>query len=140
MNTWKALVFVASVTVLTYSLGVQMSNAASSQKVHTPKVEKIGELTDEELLKMEKELQKPFKESGRFTKGVLWQIEKDKEFVGYIFGTIHMNDKRVNEVRESIIGKFDDMTSFAMESFPSDHYWNPYNGGQMIKGDCLKLV
>jgi uncharacterized protein YbaP (TraB family) len=133
MNTWKTLAFVACATVLTYSLGVQMSNA--SQKVHKPMVEEIGELTDEELLKMEKELQKPVKESGRFTKGVLWQIEKDEEFVGYIFGTIHMNDKRVNEVRESIIGRFDDMTSFAMESFPSDHYFNPYHGGQMIKGD-----
>lgn len=133
INSWKTLVFVACTTVLIYSLGVQMSNA--SQKVHKPMLEEIGELTDEELIKMEKELLKPTQESGRFTKGVLWQIEKDKEFVGYIFGTIHMNDKRVNEVRESIIGKFDEMTSFAMESFPSDHYWNPYNGGQMIKGD-----
>jgi len=107
MNSWKTLLFVALAAVLTYSLGVQMGNAASSQKVHTPKVEEIGELTDEELLKMEKELQKPIVESGRFTEGVLWQIEKDKEFVGYIFGTIHMNDKRVNEVRESIIGKLE---------------------------------
>ncbi len=122
------------VTVLTFSIGIQISNA-SSQKVHKPMVEEIGELTDEELLKMEKERQKPIKESGRFTKGVLWQIEKDEELIGYIFGTIHMNDKRVNDVRESIIGKFDEMTSFAMESFPSDHYWNPYHGGQMIKRD-----
>ncbi len=134
MNSWKTLIFVAFVAVLTFLVGVQMSSA-SSQKVHKPMVEEIGELTDEELIKMEKELQKPAKESGRFAEGVLWQIEKDKELVGYIFGTIHMNDKRVNEVRESIIGKFDEMTSFAMESFPSDHYWNPYHGGQMIKGD-----
>ena len=133
ISSWKTLVFVAFATVLTYLVGVQMSNAAP--KVHKPKVEEIGELTDKELLKMEKELQKPIEESGRFTEGVLWQIEKDKEFIGYIFGTIHMNDKRVNNVRKSIIGKFDDMTSFAMESFPSDHYWNPYHGGQMIKGD-----
>lgn len=134
MNSWKTLIFVAFVAVLTFLVGVQMSSA-SSQKVHKPMVEEIGELTDEELIKMEKELQKPAKESGRFAEGVLWQIEKDKELVGYIFGTIHMNDKRVNVVRESIIGKFDEMTSFAMESFPSDHYWNPYHGGQMIKGD-----
>ncbi|QMU62270.1 MAG: hypothetical protein GKR92_11425 [Gammaproteobacteria bacterium] len=134
MNSWKTLTFVAFATVLTFLVGVQMSNA-SSQKVHKPMVEEIGELSDEELIKMEKELQKPVKESGRFTEGVLWQIEKDKEFVGYIFGTLHMNDKRINEVRENIIGKFDEMTSFAMESFPSDHYFNPYHGGQMIKGD-----
>lgn len=134
LNSWKTLIFVAFATILTFLIGVQMSSA-SSQKVHKPKVEEIGELTDEELIKMEQELQKPVKESGRFAEGVLWQIEKDKELVGYIFGTIHMNDKRVNEVRESIIGKFDEMTSFAMESFPSDHYFNPYHGGQMIKGD-----
>lgn len=120
--------------MLTFSIGMQLSNA-SSQKVHKPIVEEIGELTDEELLKMQKELQKPIKESGRFTKGVLWEIEKDNEFIGYIFGTIHMNDKRVNEVRKNIIERFDEMTSFAMESFPSDHYFNPYHGGQMIKGD-----
>ena len=122
-------------TVLTFSIGLQISNASSLKNSHKPIVEEIGELTDEELLKMEKGLQKPIKESGRFTKGVLWQIEKDKELVGYIFGTIHMNDKRINEVRKSIIDKFDEMTSFAMESFPSDHYWNPYHGGQRIKGD-----
>ena len=135
MNTCKTLILVVFATILTFIVAVQMSNATSSQKVHTPMVEEIGELSDEELLKMEKELQKPVKESGRFTEGVLWQIEKDKELIGYIFGTIHMNDKRVNEVRKNIIGKFDEMTSFAMESFPSDHYFNPYHGGQMIKGD-----
>ena len=130
--TWKMLLTIVFTAVLIF--GIQMSNA-SSQKVHKPLVEEVGELTDDELLKMQKELEKPVKESGRFTKGVLWKIEKDKEFIGYIFGTIHMNDKRVNAVRKSIIGKFDEMTSFAMESFPSDHYWNPYHGGQMIKGD-----
>ena len=134
MNSSKTLIYVAFATALTFLVGVQMSSA-SSQKVHKPMVEEIGELNDEELLKMEKELQKPVKESGRFTEGVLWQIKKDKQLVGYIFGTLHMNDKRINEVRESIIGKFDEMTSFAMESFPSDHYFNPYHGGQMIKGD-----
>ena len=134
VKSWETLIFISFVTALTFVVGVQISKA-SSQKVHKPMVEEIGELSDEELLKMEKELQKPVTESGRFSEGVLWQIEKDKEFIGYIFGTIHMNDKRVNEVRESIVGKFDKMTSFAMESFPSDHYWNPYHGGQMIKGD-----
>ena len=134
MNTWKILILSALAFILIFFIGTQMSSA-SPQKVHKPVVEEIGELTDEELLKMQKELQKPIKESGRFTEGVLWKIEKDKEFIGYIFGTIHMNDKRVNQVRKNIIDIFDEMTSFAMESFPSDHYWNPYHGGQMIKGD-----
>jgi len=133
INIWKSSLIVGLATFLIILLGAQMSIA--SQKVHTPVVEEIGELSDEELLKMQEELSKPIVESGRFTEGVLWKIEKDKEFIGYIFGTIHMNDKRVNEVRKSIIDKFDEMTSFAMESFPSDHYWNPYHGGQMIKGD-----
>jgi len=133
ISFWKTLILTAAASVLLLLIGVQMSIA--SQKVHTPVVEEIGELSDEELLKMQEELSKPITESGRFTEGVLWRIERDKEFIGYIFGTIHMNDKRVNEVRKSIIDKFDEMTSFAMESFPSDHYWNPYHGGQMIKGD-----
>ncbi|MEM7401429.1 MAG: TraB/GumN family protein [Pseudomonadota bacterium] len=133
INFQKSFLLVGLTAVLVMLLGAQMSNA--SQKVHTPVVEEIGELSDKELLKLQEELSKPIKESGRFTEGVLWKIEKDKEFIGYIFGTIHMNDKRVNEVRKSIIGRFDEMTSFAMESFPSDHYWNPYHGGQMIKGD-----
>ena len=108
---------------------------ASEKKVHTPVVEEVGELSDEELLKMQEELNKPVKDSGRFSEGVLWKIEKDEELVGYIFGTIHMNDRRIKEVRENILQLFDEMNSFAMESFPSDHYWNPYHGGQMIKKD-----
>lgn len=112
-----------------------IGNASSKQKVHTPLVQEIGELTDEELLKLQEELNKPTIESGKFVEGVLWKIEKEKEFIGYIFGTIHMNDKRVNKVRKNIMGIFDEMNSFAMESFPSDHYWNPYHGGQMIKSD-----
>ena len=133
--TWAAFISVMLMSFLMYSSEIKVSQAASSQKVHTPVVEEIGELTDEELLTLQDDLKKPKKESGKFTKGVLWKIEKDKEFIGYLFGTIHMNDKRVNKVRKSIIGIFDEKNSFAMESFPSDHYWNPYHGGQMIKGD-----
>ncbi len=118
-----------------YSSEIQVSTAASpSQEVHTPVVEEIGELSDDELLALQNET-KPTEESGKFTKGVLWKIEKDEELIGYLFGTIHMNDKRVNKVRENIMGIFDKMNSFAMESFPSDHYWNPYHGGKMIKAD-----
>ncbi len=118
-----------------YSSEIQVSTAASpSQEVHTPVVEEIGELSDDELLALQNET-KPTEESGKFTKGVLWKIEKDEELIGYLFGTIHMNDKRVNKVRENIMGIFDEMNSFAMESFPSDHYWNPYHGGKMIKAD-----
>lgn len=124
------------VLLLFYTGGIKISGAApSSQEAHPPVVEEIGELSDSELLKFQDELSKPKKESGKFTKGVLWKIEKDEELIGYLFGTIHMNDKRVNKVRENILGIFDGMNSFAMESFPSDHYWNPYHGGKMIKAD-----
>ena len=108
--------------------------ASASQEVHIPKVEDIQELSDEELIALLNE-SKPTEESGKFSKGVLWKIEKNQELIGYLFGTIHMNDKRVNKVRETILGIFDEMNSFAMESFPSDHYWNPYHGGKMIKAD-----
>lgn len=130
--------FVATMfaTLLIFSSEMKMSQAAPSGKiVHTPVVEEIRELTDVELLKLEEELGKTNKESGKFTKGVLWKIEKDKEFIGYLFGTIHMNDKRINKVRKNIMGIFDRMNSYSMESFPSDHYWNPYHGGQAIKSD-----
>lgn len=132
-GTMAALFFVV---ISIYNVEINTSYAASSEKkVHKPVVEEIGELTDDELLKMQEELKKPLKESGRFTEGVLWKIEKDDELIGYIFGTIHMNHKRINEVRQDVISIFDKMNSFAMESFPSDHYWNPYHGGRMIKKD-----
>ena len=134
---WIPAVTALLATLLIYSSEINISQAASKQKVHTPVVEEVGELTDDELLRLQEELNKPRKESGKFSKGVLWKIEKDKELIGYLFGTIHMNDKRVNNIRKSIMGIFDEMNSFAMESFPSDHYWNPYHGGQMIKGDML---
>lgn len=135
-KVWGVMVTAFFTICFSYLSVITISNASSSsQKVHTPVVEEIGELSDEELIKMQEELKKPVKESGRFSEGVLWRIEKDKELIGYIFGTIHMNDKRVTKVRENIISLFDEMNSFAMESFPSDHYWNPYHGGQMIKKD-----
>ena len=130
-----SLVIACTVVLGMFVSHITISHASSKQEVHSPVVEEIGELTDEELLQLQEELNKPIVESGRFVEGVLWKIEKDEELIGYIFGTIHMNDKRVNEVRKNIIGLFDEMNSFAMESFPSDHYWNPYHGGQMIKGD-----
>lgn len=133
---WKTSMAAVLMALLVYAGDMRITHAASPErKIHTPVVEEVGELTDVELLRWQEKLNKPKQESGKFAKGVLWKIEKDEEFIGYIFGTIHMNDKRVNKVRKGIIGILDQMDSFAMESFPSDHYWNPYHGGQMIKGD-----
>ena len=73
----------------------------------------------------------------RFEKGLFWKIEKDGEYVGHIFGTLHMNDERIGKLHDKVSKILDDSKSFAMESFPSDHYWNPYQGGQLIKHDMV---
>ncbi len=72
-----------------------------------------------------------------FEKGLFWKIEKDGEYVGHIFGTLHMNDERIGVLHEKINKVLDDSKSFSMEAFPSDHYWNPYSGGQLIKSDMV---
>lgn len=73
----------------------------------------------------------------RFEEGLFWKIEKNGEYVGHIFGTLHMNDERIGTLHEKVSKVLDDSKSFAMESFPSDHYWNPYQGGQLIKHDMV---
>ena len=77
------------------------------------------------------------KEADPFHKGLFWKIEKDGEYVGHIFGTLHMNDERIAVLHDKVKTVLDDSKSFAMESFPSDHYWNPYQGGQLIKHDMV---
>lgn len=73
----------------------------------------------------------------RFDEGLFWKIEKDGEYVGHIFGTLHMNDERIGTLHDKVSKVLDDSNSFAMEAFPSDHYWNPYQGGQLIKHDMV---
>lgn len=73
----------------------------------------------------------------RFEEGLFWKIEKDGEYVGHIFGTLHMNDERIGELHDKVTKTLDESKSFAMEAFPSDHYWNPYQGGQLIKHDMI---
>ena len=72
-----------------------------------------------------------------FSEGLFWKIEKDGEYVGHIFGTLHMNDKRIARLHDKVNKILDESKSFAMEAFPSDHYWNPYHGGQLIKQDMV---
>jgi uncharacterized protein YbaP (TraB family) len=73
----------------------------------------------------------------RFDQGLFWKIEKDGEYVGHIFGTLHMNDERIGAIHDKVTKTLDASKSFAMEAFPSDHYWNPYQGGQLIKNDMV---
>ena len=72
-----------------------------------------------------------------FTEGLFWKIEKDGNYVGHIFGTLHMNDERIAKLHDKVNKVLDESKSFAMEAFPSDHYWNPYQGGQLIKHDMV---
>jgi len=72
-----------------------------------------------------------------YREGLFWKIEKDGEYVGHIFGTLHMNDTRIKELYQKISVVLDESQSFAMEAFPSDHYWNPYQGGQLIKHEMV---
>ena len=73
----------------------------------------------------------------KYDEGLFWKIEKDGQFVGHIFGTLHMNDARINDLHKKVSLVLDEADSFAMEAFPSDHYWNPYQGGQLIKHDMV---
>ena len=77
------------------------------------------------------------KEAEIYKEGLFWKIEKDGEYVGHIFGTLHMNDARIAKLHSKVNQVLDDSKSFAMEAFPSDHYWNPYQGGQLIKHDMV---
>jgi uncharacterized protein YbaP (TraB family) len=72
-----------------------------------------------------------------YREGLFWKIEKEGEFVGHVFGTLHMNDARIKDIYDRISLVPDDSQSFAMEAFPSDHYWNPYQGGQLIKHEMV---
>jgi uncharacterized protein YbaP (TraB family) len=72
-----------------------------------------------------------------YREGLFWKIEKEGEFVGHVFGTLHMNDARIKDIYDRISLVLDDSQSFAMEAFPSDHYWNPYQGGQLIKHEMV---
>ena len=40
--------------------------------------------------------------SDTFDKGLFWKIEKDGEYVGHIFGTLHMNDERIGVLHEKV--------------------------------------
>ncbi len=75
--------------------------------------------------------------SDTFEQGLFWKIEKDGEHVGYIFGTLHMNDERIGNLHGKVTKVLDESKSFSMEAFPSDHYWNPYSGGKLIKHDMV---
>ena len=38
-----------------------------------------------------------------YSKGLFWEISKDGEMLGHIYGTIHMNDERVTRVPKKVM-------------------------------------
>ena len=72
-----------------------------------------------------------------FSEGVFWQVSKDGEVVGHIFGTIHSNDERVTRVPPQVMNVFTKSSGYAIEAFPGSELWNPYHGLQNIRGRMM---
>ena len=68
-----------------------------------------------------------------YTEGVFWQVSKDGEMLGHIYGTIHMNDEKVTKLDKKVMDIFDNSVGYSIEAFPSSHLWNPYHGFENIK-------
>ena len=73
--------------------------------------------------------------SERFLQGVFWQIHKDGEKIGHIFGTFHSNDERVVKLAPVVEGALLTSSSFSMEAFPGARYFNPHWGFKNVIND-----
>ena len=74
-----------------------------------------------------------FYKSSPYTEGLFWQVSKDGEVLGHIYGTIHMNDEKVTRLDKKVMDIFDNSFGYSIEAFPSSHLWNPYHGFENIK-------
>jgi uncharacterized protein YbaP (TraB family) len=72
-----------------------------------------------------------------YTKGIFWQVSKDGEVLGHIYGTIHMNDEKVTKLDKKVMDIFDNSVGYSIEAFPSSHLWNPYHGFENIKSKMM---
>lgn len=68
-----------------------------------------------------------------YTEGIFWQVSKDGEVLGHIYGTIHMNDEKITKLDKIVMDIFDNSVGYSIEAFPSSHLWNPYHGFENIK-------
>jgi len=68
-----------------------------------------------------------------YTEGIFWQVSKDGEVLGHIYGTIHMNDEKVTRLDKKVMDIFHNSVGYSIEAFPSSHLWNPYHGFENIK-------
>ena len=71
----------------------------------------------------------------RFHQGLFWQIHKDGERIGYIFGTFHSNDERVVKLAPVVENALLAASSFSMEAFPGARYFNPHWGFKSVIDD-----
>lgn len=53
--------------------------------------------------------------AGAFDQGLLWRIEKPGAAPSYLFGTVHLADKRVTTLPDAVRREFDAAKSFTME-------------------------
>ena len=68
-----------------------------------------------------------------YTEGIFWQVSKDGEVLGHIYGTIHMNNEKVTRINKKVMDIFNNSVGYSIEAFPSSHLWNPYHGFENIK-------
>ena len=55
----------------------------------------------------------------KFKSGLLWEISRNGQTAGHIFGTIHVDDDRILNIPEVVRGALDASDYFAMEVVPS---------------------
>lgn len=61
----------------------------------------------------------PSARAAKFDRGILWKIESPGVGPSYLFGTIHIGDRRVTLLPCPVKQRFDDATSFTMEVIAS---------------------
>ena len=50
-----------------------------------------------------------------YTEGIFWQVSKDGEVLGHIYGTIHMNDEKVTRINKEVMDIFDNSVGYSIE-------------------------
>ncbi len=68
-----------------------------------------------------------------YSKGIFWQVSKDGQIVGHIYGTLHTNDEKITRVNKKVMEIFNNSVGYSIEAFPSSHLWSPYHGFEDIK-------
>ncbi len=75
--------------------------------------------------------------ASRFDKGLFWSISKAGEHIGYLFGTLHSNDMRISELKQSVKSALLEADNFCIETFPGVRYFSPNSGFRSIVKDMM---